>query len=359
MSVGLSFARPERRRSTTRCASLRDLEDPAGSSAATSVPARRDQQAMLGGSATTRSTRSSTPRFPTPSATSRRPSPAEPVGEAETLARLRRLGAANEVFTSLIGLGYTGTFTPPVIARNVLENPAWYTAYTPYQPEISQGRLEALLNFQTMVADLTGMEIANASLLDEGTAAAEAMAMMARLAPKRRSAFFVDADCHPQTIAVVATRAEPLGIEVVIGDPERDLDPELVFGVLLQYPGSSGRVRDDAAVVERCHGAGALVTVATDLLALVLLRPPGELGVDIVVGSAQRFGVPPMFGGPARRLPRDPRRAQAHAARPAGRRLGRRRPAARRCGSRSRRVSSTSAARRRRATSAPRRCSSR
>ncbi|MDQ1533578.1 MAG: glycine dehydrogenase, partial [Actinomycetota bacterium] len=223
---------------------------------------------------------------------------AEPVGEAETIARLRRLGAANEVFTSLIGLGYSGTFTPPVIARNVLENPAWYTAYTPYQPEISQGRLEALLNFQTMVADLTGMEIANASLLDEGTAAAEAMAMMARLAPKRRSALFIDADCHPQTIAVVATRAEPLGIEVVVGDPERDLDPELFFGVLLQYPGSSGRIRDDAALVERCRGAGALVTVAADLLALVVLRSPGEIGVDIVVGSAQRFGVPPMFGGP-------------------------------------------------------------
>ena len=283
---------------------------------------------------------------------------AEPIGEAETLARLRRLGAANEVFTSLIGLGYTGTFTPPVIARNVLENPAWYTAYTPYQPEISQGRLEALLNFQTMVADLTGMEIANASLLDEGTAAAEAMAMMARLAPKRRSAFFVDADCHPQTIAVVATRAEPLGIEVVIGDPDRDLDPELVFGVLLQYPGSSGRIRDDAEVVERCHGAGALVTVATDLLALVLLRPPGELGVDIVVGSAQRFGVPPMFGGPhagflavrdehKRTLPGRLVGVSVDAA-------GRPRSA-----SRSKRASSTFVARRRRATSAPRRCSSR
>ena len=223
---------------------------------------------------------------------------ADPIGEAEALARLRALGSANEVFTSLIGLGYTGTFTPPVIQRNVLENPAWYTAYTPYQPEISQGRLEALLNFQTMVADLTGMEIANASLLDEGTAAAEAMGMMARLAPKRRSTLFIDADCHPQTIAVVATRAEPLEIEVVVGDPDRDLDPDSVFGVLLQYPGSSGRVRDDAALITRCREAGALVTVASDLLALVLLRPPGEIGADIVVGSAQRFGVPPMFGGP-------------------------------------------------------------
>jgi glycine dehydrogenase len=231
----------------------------------------------------------------------RDPSPAvgaDPIGEAEALDRLRALGAANQVHTSLIGLGYTGTFTPPVIQRNVLENPAWYTAYTPYQPEISQGRLEALLNFQTMIADLTGMEIANASLLDEGTAAAEAMGMMARLAPKRRQMLFVDADCHPQTIAVVATRAEPLGIDIVVGDPDRELVPDDAFGVLLQYPGSSGRVRDDAALIARCREAGVLVTVASDLLALVLLRSPGEIGADIVVGSAQRFGVPPMFGGP-------------------------------------------------------------
>ncbi|HEY5012033.1 MAG TPA: aminomethyl-transferring glycine dehydrogenase [Acidimicrobiia bacterium] len=277
---------------------LRDLEDSAGFVRRHIGPGATEQQAMLAAlgyesldalvdAAVPDSIRDLAPAVG-----------ADSVGEAETLARLRRLGAANEVFTSLIGLGYTSTFTPPVIARNVLENPAWYTAYTPYQPEISQGRLEALLNFQTMVADLTGMEISNASLLDEGTAAAEAMAMMARLAPKRRSALFVDSDCHPQTISVVATRAAPLGIEVVVGDPERDLDPDEVFGVLLQYPGSSGRVRDDAALVERCHGAGALVTVASDLLALVVLRSPGEIGVDIVVGSAQRFGVPPMFGGP-------------------------------------------------------------
>jgi glycine dehydrogenase len=283
--------------------SLRDLEDPAGFVSRHIGPGRDDQLAMLQvlgyaslealvDAAVPDSIRDLAPAVGSGSLG------AEPVGEAETLARLRSLAAANEVFTSLIGLGYTGTFTPPVIGRNVLENPAWYTAYTPYQPEISQGRLEALLNFQTMVADLTAMEIANASLLDEGTAAAEAIAMMARLVPQRPSAVFVDADCHPQTIAVVATRAEPLGIDVVIGDPERDLDPAAVFGALLQYPGSSGRVRDDAGIVERCHAAGALVTVATDLLALVLLRPPGEIGVDIVVGSAQRFGVPPMFGGP-------------------------------------------------------------
>jgi glycine dehydrogenase len=278
--------------------SLRDLEEPAGFVRRHIGPGASERHAMLdvlGYESLEALVDAAVPdsiRDLSPAVT------AEPVGEAETLARLRRLGAANEVFTSLIGLGYSGTFTPPVIARNVLENPAWYTAYTPYQPEISQGRLEALLNFQTMVADLTGMEIANASLLDEGTAAAEAMAMMARLAPKRRATLFVDADCHPQTIAVVATRAEPLGIEVVVGDPERDLDPELVFGVLLQYPGSSGRIRDDAELVERCRGAGALVTVAADLLALVVLRSPGKIGVDIVVGSAQRFGVPPMFGGP-------------------------------------------------------------
>src|SRR6266540_3232424 len=226
--------------------------------------------------------------------------------ERAASARLRELAARNQVFTSLIGLGYHGTITPPVIQRNVLEDPAWYTAYTPYQPEIAQGRLEALLNFQTMVADLTGMELANASLLDEGSAAAEAMAMSWRLAGRERAgqrkggAFFVDADCHPQTIAVLRARAEPLGVPVVVGDPEVDLDPDAqaVFGVLLQYPGSGGAVRDLRPVIERAHAAGALVTVAADLLALVLLVPPGKLGADIVVGSSQRFGVPMWFGGP-------------------------------------------------------------
>ncbi len=220
------------------------------------------------------------------------------ISEVEAIAALRALADQNVVTTSLIGMGYSDTITPAVIRRNVLENPAWYTAYTPYQPEISQGRLEALLDFQTMVADLTGMDLANASLLDEATAAAEAMAMCRRLAPKGGDAFFVDADCHPQTIAVVKGRAEPLGIEVVVGDPERDLPGAPVFGVLLQYPGSSGVLRDFSGIITQAHAAGALVAVASDLLALTLLRTPGAIGADLVVGSAQRFGVPLGYGGP-------------------------------------------------------------
>jgi glycine dehydrogenase len=223
---------------------------------------------------------------------------AHPLTETETVERLRGLAARNTVATSLIGMGYADTVTPPVIARNVLENPAWYTAYTPYQPEISQGRLEALLNFQTMVTDLTGMDLSNASLLDEGTAAAEAMAMCHRLNDKVGPIFFVDHDCHPQTIAVVTTRAEALGLEVHVGDAWAGPLPAGVFGVLLQYPGSSGVVRDHASVIEAAHRSGALVAVAADLLSLVLLRPPGEVGADIVVGSTQRFGVPLGFGGP-------------------------------------------------------------
>ncbi|MCX9192801.1 glycine dehydrogenase (aminomethyl-transferring) [Carbonactinospora thermoautotrophica] len=217
--------------------------------------------------------------------------------EDEVLAELRALARRNRVLTSMIGLGYYGTVTPPVIRRNVLENPAWYTAYTPYQPEISQGRLEALLNFQTMVADLTGLPIANASLLDEGTAAAEAMAL-ARRVSKASGAFLVDADCFPQTIAVVQTRAEPLGIPVVVADLSGGLPEGDFFGVLVQYPGSSGALRDWRPVVEQAHERGALVAVAADLLALTLLRPPGELGADIAVGTTQRFGVPLGFGGP-------------------------------------------------------------
>jgi glycine dehydrogenase len=220
-----------------------------------------------------------------------------PFTEVEALRRLRALADRNEVYTSLIGMGYADTVTPPVILRNVLENPAWYTAYTPYQPEISQGRLEALINFQTMVTDLTGMELANASLLDEATAAAEAMALCLRQNPKVGTTFVVDPDCHPQTIAVVQTRAEPLGIDVVVADP-RDGLPAGTFGVLVQYPGSSGRVVDDAALIADAHAAGALVAVAADLLALVLLRSPGEIDADVVVGSSQRFGVPLGFGGP-------------------------------------------------------------
>jgi glycine dehydrogenase len=218
--------------------------------------------------------------------------------EAETLERFRELADRNVVAISLIGQGYANTFTPPVIQRNVLEDPAWYTAYTPYQPEISQGRLEALLNFQTMVSDLTAMDLANASLLDEPTAAAEAMAMLHRVHDGDAGVFFVDHECHPQTIDVVRTRAEPIGIDVVVGDPEGDVPDDGVFGVLLQYPGTTGVVRDSQALVTRLHERGVLVAVAADLLALVLLVPPGEWGADVVVGSAQRFGVPMGYGGP-------------------------------------------------------------
>jgi glycine dehydrogenase len=221
----------------------------------------------------------------------------EPASENDVLAELRALSRRNRVMTSMIGLGYADTVTPHVILRNVMENPAWYTAYTPYQPEISQGRLEALLTFQTMVAELTGLAVANASLLDEATAAAEAMALCRRQSPAE-GAFVVDADCHPQTIAVLRTRAEPLGLDVLVADLEDGLPDGGCFGLLLQYPGSSGRVRDAAALIAAAHERGALVAVAADLLALTLLRPPGEAGADIAVGSAQRFGVPLGYGGP-------------------------------------------------------------
>ena len=220
------------------------------------------------------------------------------LSEAQALAKVRSVASRNKVMTSLIGQGYYGTLLPAVIRRNVFENPAWYTAYTPYQSEISQGRLEALLNFQTMIVDLTGLEIANASLLDEATAAAEAMAMARRVSRVAASAFFVDRDCHPQTIAVLRTRAEPLGWEIVVGDPLADLAPGAVFGALFQYPGSCGEIRDFRAPVAGLHAAGALAVMAADPLALTLLVPPGELGADIAVGSTQRFGVPMGYGGP-------------------------------------------------------------
>ena len=220
-------------------------------------------------------------------------------GEAEVLDELGRLAGQNRVMRSLVGLGYYDTITPPVILRNVLENPGWYTAYTPYQPEIAQGRLEALLNFQTMVIDLTGLEIANASLLDESTAAAEAMTMSHALAKNGANAFFVSELCLPQTIAVVETRARALGIEVVVGDHLKALDGGAkLFGALLQYPAADGGVHDYAKTIKAVQAQGGLVTMATDLLALMLLKPPGELGADIAVGSAQRFGVPMGFGGP-------------------------------------------------------------
>ncbi|MDJ0663366.1 MAG: aminomethyl-transferring glycine dehydrogenase [Acidimicrobiia bacterium] len=217
--------------------------------------------------------------------------------EPDVLARLKHLGALNSVYTSLIGMGYYSTHVPSVILRNVLENPGWYTSYTPYQPEISQGRLEAMLNFQTMVADLTGFDIANASLLDEATAVAEAMTMLRRLSKSKATAFFVDRECHPQVIQVVRTRALPLDIEVVVGDAGA-IDADAVFGVVLAYPGTSGVIRDDRELISELKEAGVLVAVATDLLALTLLTPPGELGADVAVGSSQRFGVPLMFGGP-------------------------------------------------------------
>ena len=224
--------------------------------------------------------------------------PAPALSELEALQRAREVASRNVAMTSLIGQGYYGTILPPVIQRNILENPAWYTAYTPYQPEISQGRLEALLNFQTLVADLTGLEIANASLLDEGTAAAEAMAMAHRIAETDRRLFFADRDCHPQTLAVLSVRAEALGLRLEIGDPLRDLDASRVFGALFQYPGTFGDIRDLRKPIARLKAGNAIAVVAADPLALTILKPPGELGADIAVGSMQRFGVPMGYGGP-------------------------------------------------------------
>ena len=219
--------------------------------------------------------------------------------EFEILQELREMLSKNVVARSYIGMGYSGTVTPPVILRNVLENPGWYTQYTPYQAEISQGRLEALLNFQTLIVELTGMDIANASLLDEGTAAAEAMALAYRVrGSAEKSTFFISQNCHPQTIAVVRTRALPLGITVVVGDEDRDYNSSGVFGALIQYPTTDGLVKDYAAFALRAHETSAVVVVAADILSLALLKPPGEWGADIVVGSAQRFGVPMGFGGP-------------------------------------------------------------
>jgi glycine dehydrogenase len=221
-----------------------------------------------------------------------------PASETEALAELRTLADANTVAVSMIGQGYYDTLTPPVLLRNILENPAWYTAYTPYQPEISQGRLEALLNFQTMVADLTGLEVANASMLDEGTAAAEAMTLMHRAARGKANRLAVDADIFAQTAAILATRAKPLGIEIVTADLRNGLPDGEFFGVIAQLPGASGRVTDWAALVEQAHDRGALIAIGADLLALTLIMPPGEIGADVAFGTTQRFGVPMGFGGP-------------------------------------------------------------
>ncbi len=221
-----------------------------------------------------------------------------PMSERAVLTQMRRRRERNRVFISMIGMGYYGTIMPAVIKRNVLENPGWYTAYTPYQAEVSQGRLEALLNFQQMVMDLTGMEIANASLLDEATAAAEAMTLSRRVSASPSPRYFVDRDCHPQTVAVLQTRARPLGIEVLIGDALAGPPDGELFGALLQYPASSGAVLDFSEFARAVQARQGLVTVATDLLSLVLLKPPGELGADVALGSAQRFGVPMAYGGP-------------------------------------------------------------
>ncbi|MBR9837517.1 MAG: aminomethyl-transferring glycine dehydrogenase [Rhodobacteraceae bacterium] len=220
-----------------------------------------------------------------------------PLSEREMLWRLQDVAEKNKVFTSLIGMGYHNTITPPAIQRNIFENPAWYTAYTPYQPEISQGRLEALLNYQTMVSDLTGLEIANASLLDEATACAEAMTMAQRVAKSKATAFFVDENCHPQNIAVMKTRAAPLGIEIVVGAPEA-LEADKVFGAIFQYPGTYGDLRDFGPAMEALHAAKAVGIVAADIMALCLVKEPGAMGADIAVGSTQRFGVPLGYGGP-------------------------------------------------------------
>jgi glycine dehydrogenase len=275
------------------------------------------------------------------------------LGEKRTLERLRKLADRNQILVSMIGMGFYDTVMPGVIQRNVLENPGWYTAYTPYQAEVSQGRLEAVLNYQQMVMDLTGLDLANASLLDEASAAAEAMTMAKRLSKSKSMQFFVDADCHPQTIAVVKTRARPLDIEVVVGDADTDLDGTKVFGILLQYPGSSGAVRDIAPAIARAKESGALACVATDLLSLCLLKSPGELGADIVLGNSQRFGV-------RRTRPSSPP-ATPTSVPPRGESSGFPwiPPDGPLCAWRCRPVSSIFAARRPPATSAPRRCCSR
>src|SRR4051794_32924046 len=218
--------------------------------------------------------------------------------ESEALEELRDLARKNVVTHSFIGAGYHDTITPPVIQRNILENPGWYTAYTPYQAEIAQGRLEALLNFQTMITDLTALDIANASLLDEGTAAAEAMTLCRASVGSERTTFFVANNCHPQTIEIVETRAKPLGIKVIAGDFSSFKFDETVFGALVQYPSTDGAIFDYESFAKAAHEAGALLVVAADILALTLLKAPGEFGADVAVGSTQRFGVPLGFGGP-------------------------------------------------------------
>ncbi|MFM7578347.1 MAG: glycine dehydrogenase, partial [Microcystaceae cyanobacterium] len=218
--------------------------------------------------------------------------------EYAAIAQLKSIASKNQIYRSYLGMGYNDTITPPIIQRNILENPGWYTAYTPYQAEIAQGRLEALLNFQTMIIELTGLEIANASLLDEGTAAAEAMAMSYGVCKNKANAFFVAQDCHPQTIEVIKTRALPLGIELIIGDHQTFDFATPIFGALLQYPATDGVIYDYRYFIDKVHEQKALVILAADPLSLALLTSPGELGADIAIGSTQRFGVPLGYGGP-------------------------------------------------------------
>jgi glycine dehydrogenase len=278
----------------------------------------------------------------------------EPLSERNTLSDLRRMAGRNHVYTSMIGMGYYGCVTPKVILRNVLENPGWYTAYTPYQAEVSQGRLEALLIFQQMVTDLTGLPLANSSLLDEATAAAEAMAMAKRVTKSKANAFFVDRDTHPQTLSVIETRARAFGFEVIVGDPDSDIEADKLFGALLSYPGSSGEVRDHRGAIEKLHGAGALAIVATDLLALALLESPGKLGADVAwarpSASACRWAMAARTrrSSPPGRSIAAPFRGASSGCRSTARAIGR-------CAWRCRPANSTSGARRPPATSAPRR----
>ena len=248
----------------------------------------------------------------------------EPRAEFEMLAELKQLSLKNKVLRSCIGMGFYDTITPPVIQRNILENPGWYTQYTPYQPEISQGRLEALLNFQTMVSDLTGLPLSNASMLDESTAAAEAMNMARAIASPdgSKKKFYVAGDCHPQTIAVVLARAKPLGIEAIVVPPgEMDFSSGEFFGLLLQYPATDGRIVDHGDLIAKAHAAGGVSIVAADILALTLLKSPGELGADIAVGSTQRFGIPLGFGGPHAGYMSTKNRTRPQDARPHHRRI--------------------------------------
>lgn len=275
---------------------LADLQNSAEFIARHVGPSDKDQQAMLKALGCNSLEQLTTEVVPAAIAMTERLDIVDGCTEAKALAELREIANHNKVFRSFIGQGYYGTITPNVIQRNILENPAWYTAYTPYQPEISQGRLEALINFQTMITDLTGMEMSNASMLDEGTAAAEAMALCQRMSKSKSMRFFVDEDCFPQTIEIIKTRAEPVGIEVQIGNPD-EFSGE-VFGILLQYPGASGEVRNHRDIIAKVQDQRGLVVMAADILSLVLLESPGSLGADVAIGSSQRFGVPLGFGGP-------------------------------------------------------------